>query len=64
MTPAAWQRRFAYAHPEYKHDSVMTAGMNYDLVKLIDEIERGEKSAPELLGPDYKPPSEINLPVP
>lgn len=65
MTAATWQRKFAYSHPEYKQDSVMTAGMNYDLVKMIDEIEKGERSAPELLGPDYKPPSEVDhLPVP
>lgn len=42
----------------------MTAGMTYDLVKAIDEVEKGARPAPELLGPDYKAPCEVDLPVP
>lgn len=64
VTAATWQRNFAYSHPEYKKDSVMTAGMTYDMVKAIDRVEKGEQPAPELLGNDYKAPCDVDLPVP
>ncbi|WVQ84399.1 hypothetical protein IAT38_006551 [Cryptococcus sp. DSM 104549] len=53
VTPATWIRRFITTHPAYKRDSVVSDEINYDLVKAIDEIERGVRSAPELLGKDY-----------
>ncbi|KAG5457273.1 MAG: hypothetical protein BJ554DRAFT_2759, partial [Olpidium bornovanus] len=31
MTAAAWIRRFVQTHPDYKHDSVVTKEINYDL---------------------------------
>ena len=42
-------RRFVQSHPAYKHDSVVSQEINYDLIKALDEIERGERAAPELL---------------
>ena len=38
QTPAAWIRRFITSHPAYKHDSVVSDEINYDLVKAIDEM--------------------------
>jgi len=54
VTPAAWIRNFILKHPAYKHDSVVSEEINYDLAKAIDEIERGVRPAPELTGPDYE----------
>ncbi|KAF9051084.1 glutamate-cysteine ligase catalytic subunit [Hymenopellis radicata] len=53
ITPAAWIRKFVRAHPAYKFDSVVNAEINYDLLKTVDEIERGALSVPELLPEDY-----------
>ncbi|KAG8746804.1 hypothetical protein FRC11_012591 [Ceratobasidium sp. 423] len=33
QTPATWIRNFIRSHPAYKHDSVMSRDVNYDLVK-------------------------------
>lgn len=52
-TTATWIREFVQTHPEYKQDSVVSQEINYDLVKAIDEIERGVRRADDLLGADY-----------
>ncbi|GAA5961268.1 hypothetical protein JCM8115_001529 [Rhodotorula mucilaginosa] len=49
ITLATYMRRFVQSHPAYKHDSVVSQEINYDLIKALDEIERGERAAPELL---------------
>ncbi|EEB05961.1 glutamate-cysteine ligase Gcs1 [Schizosaccharomyces japonicus yFS275] len=41
MTAATWIRRFFMNHPEYKHDSVVTQKMTYDLVKKVLDLESG-----------------------
>ncbi|KAG8976778.1 hypothetical protein FRC05_003128 [Tulasnella sp. 425] len=48
-TNAKWIRDFVRSHPEYKHDSVVTQAINYDLLKTIDEIERGIRKADDLV---------------
>ncbi|OCF35018.1 glutamate-cysteine ligase catalytic subunit [Kwoniella heveanensis BCC8398] len=53
VTPAVWIRRFITSHPAYKKDSIVNDEITYDLVKAVDEIERGVRPAPELLGKDY-----------
>ncbi|WWC96482.1 hypothetical protein V866_003350 [Kwoniella sp. B9012] len=53
VTPATWIRRFITSHPAYQNDSIVSDEINYDLVKAIDEVERGVRPAPELLGKDY-----------
>ncbi|CAK9780515.1 GCS-domain-containing protein [Cutaneotrichosporon oleaginosum] len=53
ITPAAWIRNFFTSHPEYKGDSMVTDGMQADLVAAVDALEKGELAAPELLGKDY-----------
>ncbi|BGP17257.1 glutamate--cysteine ligase [Rhodosporidiobolus nylandii] len=49
ITTASWIRNFVRSHPSYQHDSVVSPEINYDLIRTIDAIERGELSAPELL---------------
>lgn len=53
ITPATWIRNFVRSHPTYKHDSVVSQEINYDLLLAIDEIERGVRRAPDLLPNDY-----------
>lgn len=53
ITPATWIRQFITTHPAYKGDSVVSEEINYDLVKAIDEIERGVRPCPEVLGRNY-----------
>ncbi|KAG9043073.1 hypothetical protein FS837_010057 [Tulasnella sp. UAMH 9824] len=48
-TTATWIRDFVRSHPEYKQDSVVTQTINYDLLKAVDEIERGVRKADDLL---------------
>ncbi|KAI8320377.1 GCS-domain-containing protein [Martensiomyces pterosporus] len=50
MTAAAWMRSFVRSHPEYKFDSVVSPEINHDLVVALDDIVRGRRPAPELLG--------------
>jgi len=50
LTPATWIRKFVRGHSEYKQDSVVTPGIAYDLMKACDEIGRGVRKCPELLG--------------
>ena len=49
-TTATWIREFVQNHPEYRHDSVVSQGINFDLIHAIDEIERGVRSEESLLG--------------
>ncbi|WOO83378.1 Glutamate--cysteine ligase [Vanrija pseudolonga] len=53
VTPATYIRNFITTHPDYKHDSIVSDKIQYDLVKAVDEVERGVRAAPELLGKDY-----------
>ncbi|RKP22337.1 glutamate-cysteine ligase catalytic subunit [Syncephalis pseudoplumigaleata] len=50
MTTAAWIRQFVQNHPAYKHDSVVSQEINYDLIRAMDAIGSGKNKAPELLG--------------
>jgi glutamate--cysteine ligase catalytic subunit len=49
ITTASWMRNFVSNHPEYKKDSIVSKEINYDLVKAVDKIEKGELEVPELL---------------
>ncbi|KAL1680324.1 glutamate-cysteine ligase-domain-containing protein [Schizophyllum commune] len=53
-TPATWIREFVLNHPKYKKDSVVSEEINYDLMRAVDEIERGVRAAPDLLPKGYK----------
>lgn len=54
ITTATWMRNFVRSHPAYKFDSVVSQEINYDLIRAVDEIERGERSAFDLLPQCYK----------
>ncbi|GJN91384.1 hypothetical protein Rhopal_004405-T1 [Rhodotorula paludigena] len=49
VTLATYIRRFVRAHPQYQGDSVVSQEINYDLVRALDQIERGDRDAPDLL---------------
>ncbi|GAA5914184.1 glutamate--cysteine ligase [Sporobolomyces salmoneus] len=49
ITTATWMRNFVKSHPAYKHDSVVSKEINYDLVRAVDRIEKGQLEVPELL---------------
>lgn len=53
VTTATWMRKFVQSHPDYKHDSVITEKINFDLIKALDEIERGQRKEPTLLPESY-----------
>ncbi|KAH8919539.1 GCS-domain-containing protein [Atractiella rhizophila] len=53
-TAATWIRSFVQAHPSYKKDSVINQEINYDLMKEIDAMESGRKSAAPILGALYQ----------
>lgn len=38
-TPASWIRDFVSRHPEYRHDSIVTDSINYDLCQAIKDLE-------------------------
>lgn len=52
-TTATWIREYIRSHPEYKFDSVVSPRVNYDLIKHLDRVERGQVEAPDLLPPYY-----------
>ena len=52
-TTASWLRRFVREHPDYKHDSVVSQEINYDLAIALDEIERGVRREDTLLPKSY-----------
>lgn len=60
-TTATFLREFVYSHPAYKQDSVVSQEINFDMVKTIDEIERGVRKAEDLLGTQYRQTTELDL---
>lgn len=40
---ASWIRSFVTSHPSYKHDSVISDEVNYDLMKAIETITDGKE---------------------
>lgn len=52
-TTAKWIREYVASHPEYAKDSRVTQRINYDLVRTLDRIERGEEEAPGFLPEGY-----------
>jgi len=53
QTPATWIRNFVRSHPSYRFDSAVSQEINYDLLKAVDEIERGARLEPSLLPAHY-----------
>eukprot|EP00943_MAST-04B_sp_MAST-4B-sp1_P001249 g1249.t1 len=50
LTTASWMRQFVLKHPAYKHDSVVTDEIAYDLLVACDDIVKGKLQVPELYG--------------
>ena len=50
VSNAAWIRNFVQTHPAYKHDSIVTDEINYDLCRAIDDICEGRRVEPTLHG--------------
>ncbi|KAK7206933.1 glutamate-cysteine ligase-domain-containing protein [Myxozyma melibiosi] len=42
-TAASWMRGFIRGHEAYKFDSVVSAEINYDLVKMVEKLTKGEE---------------------
>jgi len=49
MTTAHWIRDFVSSHPDYKHDSVVSDTINYDLLCTMEKIQNGSIDCPSLL---------------
>uniref|UniRef100_A0A1X7UMB8 Glutamate--cysteine ligase n=1 Tax=Amphimedon queenslandica TaxID=400682 RepID=A0A1X7UMB8_AMPQE len=49
-TAATWMRQFVLSHPDYKHDSVVSEIINYDLISKIRDISEGRSPCNELTG--------------
>ena len=64
LTTAAWIRKFVRKHPDYKHDSVVTQLINYDLLTACHEIGIGKRTATELIGPFCVNPLHTTEPYP
>ncbi|CAG9859161.1 unnamed protein product [Phyllotreta striolata] len=50
LTTASWIRKYVTEHPDYRNDSVVSEKINYDLMKTINAIQKGDKYCPLLLG--------------
>ncbi|KAJ2343638.1 glutamate--cysteine ligase, partial [Coemansia sp. RSA 2673] len=48
-TLATWMRNFVEKHPDYRHDSVVSPEVNYDMLRTLNDIEERRVAAPELL---------------
>ncbi|XP_063851071.1 glutamate--cysteine ligase catalytic subunit-like [Scylla paramamosain] len=62
MTTAAWIRNYVTSHPEYKQDSVVSEGINYDLIVACSEITQGKRECQELLGGIPKTKTSEDIP--
>ena len=49
MTDAAYIRKFIFEHSLYKHDSVVSSEINFDLIKHVYQILNKEVNCPQLL---------------
>ena len=52
LTPAKWIRNFVANHQEYQHNSVVTTGMTYDLVKAVEQVTEFEGKGKDGIGRD------------
>ena len=49
MTNATWMRHFVMHHPAYKHDSVVSEEIAYDLLWKMTQISSGVEQCPLVL---------------
>jgi hypothetical protein len=50
LTTAQYLRQYVKRHPAYKHDSKLNQQVVYDMLEVCNQITKGERDAPELLG--------------
>lgn len=50
MTFATWMRHFITQHKDYKHDSRVSDKIQYDLFNVVDRVQNGEITIPEMFG--------------
>ena len=50
MTTAGYLRKCVQDHKDYKHDSVVSDGIAYDLLLHLKDISEGKVACPELTG--------------
>uniref|UniRef100_A0A0M3KCE9 Glutamate--cysteine ligase n=1 Tax=Anisakis simplex TaxID=6269 RepID=A0A0M3KCE9_ANISI len=62
LTLASWMREFVQNHADYKHDSFVSDLIVYDLLKMMDDIAKGEKHCPKLLG-SYRSKTDSRIPM-
>lgn len=55
QTAATFIREFIQTHPEYKHDSVVSQRVTYDLIKSVEKMDSGEFWPEKLLGRKPRP---------
>ncbi|WFD33396.1 glutamate--cysteine ligase [Malassezia cuniculi] len=53
QTAATYIRDYVRAHPAYRKDSVISEEINYDLLRHLDDVERGRVTAPNFLPESY-----------
>ena len=65
LTGAQWMRQFVRNHPAYKHDSVVSEEIAYDLCQRLVKISTGEVKEPSpccdrtvLIGKVFKTPEK------
>ena len=51
LTNASWIRDFVLSHPLYKHDSIVSEEIQYDLVMKMQQIENGLEECPSIKQP-------------
>jgi len=49
-TTATWIRNFVRSHPTYRHDSVVSPRINYDLMQIAADIGSGKPGPADLVG--------------
>lgn len=62
LTTASWIRKEITEHEEYKHDSVVSERICYDLLKKAKDIQDGIRPCPELLGANVGSKTADNIP--
>lgn len=58
-TCARWTRDFVTNHPEYKHDSVVSDSIAYDLLHRMTEISHGNVHEPSLIFDQHNMAADI-----
>lgn len=62
LTTASWIRKEITEHEEYKHDSVVSERICYDLLTKAKDIQDGIRPCPELLGANVGSKTADNIP--